>query len=315
MGRCCFLALLPALCLAASPPETVEIAPGVDLPLLNDGVSNRTVWIQAGGKGIDTALMYGDADQKQVGQAVVASGRPRSELFVTSKIPCCPAGESAYGQSKCKSLPQWQNVTAAIQHEVEALSLGGLQQVDLLLMHFGCDTLERTVEVYSRMEALVASGWARAIGVSNFNATLLEALVTKTTIKPAVNQVSFSIGGHSRVETPTGHDDVTLAKCKELGVTLSAWAPLGHVSGIDVLHEPHVVAVAASHNRSTAQIALRWLVQQGIPAVTSTNSPGHAASDLAVYDFELSAQEMDMLSSVPPPPSDPNNIHDTVLVV
>merc|ERR1711920_597524 len=102
--------------------------------------------------------------------------------------------------------------------------------------------------------------------------------------------------------TPTGKDDATLAKCKELGITLSAWAPLGGVSGVDVLHDPHVAAVAAAHKANTAQVGLRWLVQQGIPAVTSTDNPAHAASDLAVYDFELSEEEMALLSALPPPP-------------
>merc|ERR1712217_518541 len=102
--------------------------------------------------------------------------------------------------------------------------------------------------------------------------------------------------------TPTGHDDATLAKCKELGITLAAWSPLGGVSGINVLHEPHTAAVAAAHKVSTAQVALRWLVQQGIPAVTATDNPAHAASNLAVYDFELSEEEMTQLSAVPPPP-------------
>jgi len=289
------------------------------MPLLNSGVSNRSVWIQAGGKGLDTALSYGDADQRQVGQVVKGSGLPRSELFVTTKIPCCPAGGFGYGQRFCASHPELENATANVLHDFEML---GLEYIDLLIMHWGCDTFENTMNRYMQLEAFVHAGKIRAIGVSNFNATLLQALYEKATVKPSLNQVSFSIGGHQEQESAVGSDDATLAKCKELGVTLSAWAPLGGVSGIDVLHQPTVQAIAAARGVSTAQVALRWLIQQGIPAVTSTDSPEHAASDLGVYGFELSHEEMQVLAAVPvpappppPPPSASTNAGQQELVV
>lgn len=292
------LVLLSALGVSvAGTATTVEIAPGVHMPLLNSGVSNRTVWVQAGGKGLDTALCYGDADQKEVGDVVRASGRARSELFVTTKMPCCPGGGFPYGVRYCGSHPGLENATANILHDFDML---GLDYIDLLVMHWGCDTFENTVERYMRLEPFVRAGKIRAIGVSNFNASLLEAFVAKVSIKPAVNQVAFSIGGHWQAEQPYGSDDATLAKSRELGVTLSAYAPLGGTSGVDVLHDPHVVAVASAHGVSTAQVALRWLIQQGIPAVTATDSPAHAASDLATYDLELTDEEMRSLAAVSP---------------
>lgn len=294
----------------AASPQTVEIAPGVAMALLNDGHSNdRTAWLQAGGTGLDTALSYGDADQQEVGQAVRNSGRPRSDFFVTTKIPCCPR---ATNNEFCETHAQWKDTAAALQHDLDML---GVEYIDLVLMHSPCVSLEEILERYSHMEDIVRAGKVRAIGVSNFNASLLDAFVPKTNIKPAVNQVPFSIGGHNLMETLRGNDDPTLAKCKELGITLSAYGPLGGTTSIDVLHNPQVVAVAATHNRSTAQIALRWLVQLGIPAVTSTDSLNHATADLAVYDFELSEEEMALLMAVPGPQLEHSSIDDQVLVV
>lgn len=274
--------------------RNAELAPGVEMPLLNCGVSQRANWVKAGGRGIDTAWCYGDGDQKDAGGVVSSSGLDRSEFFVTTKIPCCPPG---FGSSGRKSCAAWQSDVASIQHDFDML---GLEKIDLLLMHWPCERFEDTVSTYRHLEQAFTSGRVRAIGVSNFNASMIEALMASTSIKPAVNQVGFSIGGHAGSSTDFGSDDVTLAKCKELGITLSAYSPLGRVTGIDVLHHPQVLAVAAAHQKTAAQVALRWLVQQGIPAVTSTNSAQHAAEDLEVLDFELSSEEMDALSAITP---------------
>lgn len=289
----CFAAasLLLAARHVGAGPTTVEIAPLIEMPLLSCGVSNRTNWVQAGGRGVDTAFSYGDPDQSNAGRVVVDSGHPRSEFFVTTKIPCCPTPFIDW----CR--PGWDDTSAVMQHDLDVLGLG---YADLLILHWPCTTMEATVETYRHMEGFARSGKARAIGVSNFNASFLEAFVAAVTIKPAVNQNGFSIGGHAKEETKWGRDDVTLAKCKELGITYSAYGPLGDTTSVDVLHQPRVLEVAAAHKRSAAQVALRWVVQQGIPSVTSTNSLQHAADDLEVYNFELTAEEMQLLAEVQP---------------
>jgi len=277
----------------AASPTTVEIAPGIHMPLLNFGVSNRSQFVEVGGRGLDTAWDYGDLDQLEAGEAVRGSGLKRSELFITTKIPCCPTSFMS-----CNETMMQTHVDEYIRHDFDMLKL---DYVDLLLMHWPCDDMEQTLRVYRHMEAAHKSGKVRAIGVSNFNASVLEALVAGTTVKPAVNQVSFSVGNHDPQRIARwGSDDITFGKAKALGVTTSAWSPLGGVSKVDVLHDPTVESVAAGRNRSTAQIALRWLVQQGIPAVTASNSKEHAISDLHVFDFELSAAEMSRLSAVQP---------------
>lgn len=242
--------------------NTVTIAPGVEMPLLNFGLCNHTLSIEAGGRGLDTALVYGDEANRETGQAVIKSGLNRSELFVTTKVPCCPtrwpAPYAPWPGVTCKGGAR--NPAADLQHTLDHI---GLDYVDLVIMHWPCDSIEDTLITYNHMEKMVAAGRARAVGVSNFNATMLDALAARASTKPAINQVGFSVGGHAPGLTPWGRDDATLAKCRELGVTLSAYSPLGGWSKVDVLHDPAVLAVAKSQGRNAAQVALRWIVQQG----------------------------------------------------
>jgi len=169
----------------------------------------------------------------------------------------------------------------------------GVDSVDLLLLHSPCDTIEQTWEAYFAMEDAYRSGKARAIGVSNFNASALAALLSSATVKPAVNQCGFSIGGHSL--PVLGRDLDTLRYCKAHGITYAAYSPLGGLSGIHVLSNPDVAAVAKVHNKTTAQVALRWVVQQGIVATTSSSKAAYDKADLDIFGFALSDEEMSRL--------------------
>ena len=143
---------------------------------------------------------------------------------------------------------------------------------------------------------------SRALGVSNLNASALSALLKVATVKPAANQCGYSVAGHS--DSYWGRDDATRRACEAAGITYSAYSPLGGwaIGGTShVLDDPTVRAVAAAHNVSAAQVALRWVVQQGVVAVTSTNKSAHVQDDLAIFDFELSADEMARLAAVTTP--------------
>merc|ERR1711904_611570 len=118
----------------------------------------------------------------------------------------------------------------------------------------------------------------------------IAALVKKVTVMPAVNQCGFSIGGHN--DAVHGSDLETLKHCQDLGITYSAYSPLGGLSGIDVLKDPDVMAIAAAHNKSTAEIALRWVVQQGVVAVTASDKESHDKVDLDIFSFHLTEAEM-----------------------
>mmetsp|Transcript_42305 Transcript_42305/g.95204 ORF Transcript_42305/g.95204 Transcript_42305/m.95204 type:complete len:312 (-) Transcript_42305:10-945(-) len=269
-----------------------EIAPGVLMPFLNAGKSNRSVWVDAGGRGLDTAFSYGDDDQRETGAVARMGSVPRDHLFVTTKVPCC-------GKNSPRPYCQGHapDTSSFLQHDLDVL---GVDYVDVMLLHWPCDTLGDTLEAWRGIEDFYGANKARAIGVSNFNATLLDQFLPKVNVRPVVNQVGFSVGGHAAEETAHGSDDVTFAKCRKEGVTLTAYSPLGNITKIDVLKDPAVAAVADAHNRSSAQVALRWLVQQGIPLITATSSPSHAAADLDIFSFELTADEIVMLAAVQP---------------
>lgn len=280
--------------------NSVEIAPGVVMPLMNLGgvsskPSNFSLWLQLGGRGLDSAYEYGAEVQTSVGRAVRESGKSRSDLFITTKVPCCP-NFYAYGCSKTGDDPAPQDLVRAAT-AVDLAQLG-MDSVDLLLLHMPCNTLEQTVMAYKALEQAKASGHARAIGVSNFNASLLDEFLPRVSVPPAVNQCGFSIGGHKDSETFRGSDLATLQRCQTAGITYSAFSPLGGLSGIDIFSNPDVLAVAAAHGKTAAQVALRWVVQQGIPAVTASESADHDKADLDVFGFELSAEEMARLGAV-----------------
>merc|ERR1719468_115045 len=148
------------------------------------------------------------------------------------------------------------------------------------------------------MEAAFSQGKARAIGVSNFNASMLEALTRQSKIKPAVTQNAYSVGNHR--SSHLGSDDATLEYCRRNGITFSAWGPLGGTTGhkTGILNNTVVKAIADAHNRSAAQVALRWTIQQGIVPVTSGENPKHLLEDLDVFDFQLTTDEMQRLAAI-----------------
>jgi len=274
------IVLVTIVHVVANSPNTVEIAPNVFMPLVNVGgggkkfePSNYSLWLELGGRGLDTALTYGDDVQRDVGKAIRASGIPRDQLFVTTKVPC-PA-QSPGG------------VLYDIEHDLKML---GLDYVDLMLLHWPCQSgMKDTISVYKGLEGVVTSMHVRAIGISNFNAEEVDALMKEATVKPAVNQMEFSIGDH---------DLQALKTCKAFNITYSAYSPLGGLSHVDVLHNPTVIAVANAHNKSTAQVALRWVVQQGVVVVTASTKADHLQSDMDIFDFTLTDEEVSRLTAV-----------------
>lgn len=318
---CVFATLVVSAALTAAAAtlpggDRVTIADGVEMPLINMGgvmasysngtySSNHTLWLELGGRGIDTALMYSDAVQREVGAAVkwgVSAGIPREEIFVATKVPCCPMTHNDSFTSWCEANPDKWNAKANVGHDFEML---GLEYVDLMLVHWACSTMEDTVATYKALQPLLKSGKAKAIGVSNFNATFLEAFLNEEEVMrhpPSINQCGYSIHGHGgndpNTVTPLGRDTATRDMCRKHNVTYSAYSPLGGLTGIKLWNNTQVKAVAKVHGVSAAQVALRWVVQQGVPAVTASNKPAYDKSDLDIFGFELTEAEMIKLSSI-----------------
>jgi len=313
---------------------SVEIAPNVFLPMVSLGQSmSHKAWFQLGGRGADTAYDYGDQFQEEIGKAIRSSNVSRGDVFVTTKVPCCPADFWCSTGDSDASGPRWWQWPAvgpdggdgAVLAESDLMRLAehnlekmGLEYVDLLILHFPCSSHEKSLMAYRVLEEFQRRGKARAIGVSNFDAVQLEALVRDATVKPAINQIGLGIG---KPYSPWLKDDeygldpfkprsapsygtrakATLAKTRELGVHPMAWGPLG-VTTLQLMEytigNPVVLEIAKAHGKSGAQVALRWLVQQGVPIITSGNNPAHFVEDIAVTDFELSEGEMDRITAL-----------------
>ena len=241
---------------------------------------------------VDTAYEYGT--QAAVGKALRASGLPRHEYFITTKIP----GPIGYD--------------AAMQKHADNLHQLNLTSVDLLLMHYPCsakwggvqDTCGATDDEAARrdtwraMEHLLAAGQAAAIGVSNYHERHLQSLMDdpRARVVPAVNQIEWHLGWRNYS---------LLAFCSKHAILLEAYSPLGgggtttgHNGGI-ALDNPTVAAIARRHDVSTAAIALRWSLQLGLAVVVGTTNPKHMASDLAAMHAPvLSSREMQTLSGL-----------------
>ncbi|XP_065180627.1 glyoxal reductase-like [Sycon ciliatum] len=268
----------------------------------NDTIGGITAgqFIKLGGRRIDGALGYGD--QAGVGKGILASGIERSELFVTSKIPC-------YGYNE------------TLKNVDEALSTLNMSYVDLLLIHWpyskskvfttdpNCkpDTAASAKtcrqSVWRALEAVFRSGRARAIGVSNFEQNHLQDILDMAdALVPAVNQVEFH---------PYWHEDDLVAFCQKRNITYNSysplscpdWAPKTHFwsKKHGALDEDVVMQAAKAHGKTPAQVVIRWAWQQGVVVNPRTYSTQHMAENLAVFDFELSAAEMAAISSIKPP--------------
>jgi diketogulonate reductase-like aldo/keto reductase len=209
---------------------------------------------------IDTAAAY--RNERAVGRGIRASGVPRDEIFLTTKL-----WPSDFPYDKAR---------AAIAASLERLDSG---HIDLLLLH---QPVGDVPGAWKAMEEAVDAGTVRAIGVSNFTVADLEELRPKARIAPVVDQVEL----HPHWQQPD-----LLPYLTDHGIVAEAWYPLGHGSQ-KLLGEPAVAVAAAAHDRSPVQIILRWHVQRGFVAIPKSTDPAHIAANIAVFDFELTPAQM-----------------------
>jgi len=265
--------------LATQPKLTLNN--GVDLPALGFGVFQTPAdvtqaateeAIRVGYRLIDTAASY--LNEREVGAAIAASGVERTELFVQTKL-----WVSDYGYDG-----------ALHGFEVSMRKLG-LDAVDLYLLHQPLPQhFDSTVDAYRAAEHLLAEGRIRAIGVSNFSAAHLEALLPRVTDVPAVNQVEVH---------PYYNQPALRAVHERLGILTQAWSPLGGVyvyrpgeATKNALQDPTIGAIAARYGKSPAQVILRWHLDGGRSAVPKSVRPERIAENLLVFDFALTPEEV-----------------------
>ena len=255
---------------------TIELNNGVDMPLiglgtypLNDRQVAETVVAATavGYRLIDTAAKYGN--ESGVGNGIRACGVPREELFVTTKL------DGGY-QGGDRAIPGLDG------------SLGRLRSdyVDLLLIHWPLPWRGLFLDTWTTFEKILASGKARAIGVSNFLPAHLDVLAVQSGVVPAVNQIELN-PAVARIAV-RGYDD-------DHGIVTQAWSPLDRG---DLLTDPTVTAIGDRLGRSPGQVILRWHVQHGLSAIPKSANPSRLAENIAVFDLELSAQDMAALDQL-----------------
>ena len=262
---------------------TLTLNNGVTMPALGFGVfqskPDETVAavasaLDTGYRHVDTAAAYGN--EREVGQAIRESGLPRDDVFVETKV-----WVSDYGYDQ--TLHAFEKATAKL----------GLEQLDLLILHQPApDRFDATVAAYRALEKLLADGSVRAIGVSNFMPNHLTDLLAQTDVVPAVNQVEV----HPYFSQP----DVQAANAAH-GVLTQAWSPIGGITfypgwGDDTrrstLEDPTITTIAATHERTPAQVMLRWHLQEGRSAIPKSVTPSRIAQNFDVAGFELTADEV-----------------------
>ncbi len=266
--------------------STLTLNNGVELPALGFGVfqtpPEQTVAavaeaLRVGYRHIDTAAAYGN--EREVGQAIAASGVPRAEVFVETKVWI-----SDYGYTQ--TLHAFDKSAGKL----------GIDTIDLLILHQALPSaFDRTVGAYRALEELLADGRVRAIGVSNFMRDHLDRLLEQATVVPAVNQVEV----HPYFRQP----DV-LAADAERGILTQAWSPIGGITAYRAdgsgrtFDDPVIGRIAAAHGRTPAQVMLRWHLQQGRSAIPKSTRPARIAENLAVFDFQLTDAELTAIDAL-----------------
>jgi diketogulonate reductase-like aldo/keto reductase len=246
---------------------------GVQMPILGlgtwqitgkkvDGVIQSAVGI--GYSHIDTAAAY--HNETGIGKALKRSGVAREDIFITTKL-----WNSDHGYHK---------TIAACEKSLQNL---GLSHVDLYLIHWPVGNAY--VETWTAMEELLASGKCRAIGVSNFTVRHLETLLKQSSIVPTVNQVEFS---------PYLYQKELFDYCNSKKIQMEAYSPLTRGNKLD---NPALSVIADKYGKSAAQVLIRWSLQSGLVVIPKASSLKHLRENAAVFDFELSDEDMKTLNS------------------
>ena len=256
--------------------QTVKLNNGVEIPILGFGVfqitdpaeCERSIVdaVQAGYSHIDTAASY--QNEEAVGWGIKQSGIAREKLFITTKLWIQRNG--------------YEGTLRAFEASLKRLQL---DYIDLYLIHqpFG--------DVYGEwraMEELHQQGKARAIGVSNFPPDRIMDLMIHNQIPPAVNQIEVN-PFHQQIEA--------LKFLQENSVQVEAWAPFAEGRN-NIFKNELLLSVAAKHNKSVAQVILRWLTQRDIVVLSKSVRKERMLENISVFDFELSAEDMTALTTL-----------------
>jgi diketogulonate reductase-like aldo/keto reductase len=255
--------------------QSITLNNGIQMPILGFGVYQMTdaeceasvlEALRVGYRLIDTAAVYGN--EAAVGRAIRASGVPREELFITTKLWIDDATFEGAQRAAAESLDRLQ-----------------LDYLDLYLIH---QPYHDVHGAWRAMEAMNAAGTLRAIGVSNFQPDRIMDLLVHHRVPPAVNQIETH---------PFQQQIETASLLAARGIQMESWAPFAEGRN-DLFANPILTGIAGRHDRSVAQVVLRWLIQRGVVVIPKSINPERIAENFAVFDFELTAQDMDAIGQL-----------------
>ena len=242
---------------------------GIGIAGLSEAEAERaiTAALEAGCRLIDAAKTYGN--EAAVGRAIAASGVPRAEVFVTTKLATADQG--------------FTTATEAAAGYVERL---GLEYVDLFLVHWPAPSLGLYVDSFGGLLQAKEHGLTRSIGVSNFTPEHVNDVIDLVFETPAVNQVELH---------PLLNQAALRAFHAEHAIVTEAHSPLAQGR---LLEHPTVTAIAAEYGRSAAQVLIRWSLQLGNVVIPRSVSPERIVENLDVFGFELAAEHMAALDGL-----------------
>ncbi len=230
------------------------------------GLDQVLTAIQDGYRLLDTSTNYDS--EGIVGEAIRRSGIPRSEFFVTTKLP-----------------GKYHHYEDALMMIQESLFRMGLDYFDLYLIHWPLPKRGLYVEAWQALVTAQKLGLIRSIGVSNFEPEHLDKIIEKTGVSPAINQIELH---------PYWVQERMVKANEERGIISEAWSPLGR--GSDALKEAVITELAEKYEKNPAQIILRWHTQRGIIPIPKSRNLLHQRENLNIYDFELTQTEIERIN-------------------
>ncbi|MBM7544933.1 diketogulonate reductase-like aldo/keto reductase [Weissella beninensis] len=232
------------------------------------GIDQVLAAIQSGYRLLDTSTNYDS--EGIVGAAIRRSGIPRSEFFVTTKLP--------------GKYHRFDDALAAIQESIARL---GLDYLDLYLIHWPLPKRDLYVQAWQALIVAQKLGLIRSIGVSNFEPDHLDRLIKETGVKPAVNQIEVH---------PYWNNDNRVQATQERDILVQAWSPFSR--NPDVFNEQVVQDLATKYQKTPSQIIIRWHLQRGISPIPKSRNLKHVRENLAVFDFSLTTDEITTINQL-----------------
>ena len=254
--------------IALNDENTIPVI-GLGVAELSDDETERAVSaaLEIGYRLIDTAAVYGN--EAAVGRAIAASGIPRAELFITTKVANADQG--------------FQSTQDAVKVSLDKL---GLDYVDLFLVHWPMPQLGKYVDSFGGLIQARGNELTRSIGVCNFTEEHLETVIDLTYVTPAINQIELH---------PLLNQAELRAVNAQHNVVTEAYSPLAVGK---VLDNPTVTSIAGEYDRTPAQVLIRWSIQLGNVVIPRSGNPERIASNFDVFDFELTAEHMEALNGL-----------------